>query len=55
VVGTVTKTGGAIGLTSLIGRRTVSIGIIGGMVIGGAIGAATGKAKESLEKLVSKK
>jgi len=55
VVGTATKMIGSIGLTSLIGDATVSIGIIGGTVTGGAIGVATGKAKESLEKLVSKK
>ena len=55
VVGTATKMMGSIGLTSLIGGATVPIGIIGGMATGGAIGVATGKAKESLEKLVSKK
>ena len=55
VVGTATKAIGAVGLTFLIGGATVPIGIIGGMATGGVIGAATGKAKESLEKLVSKK
>ena len=55
VLGTATKAIGAIGLTSLIGSATVPAGIIGGMVTGGAVGAVTGKAKESLEKLVSKK
>ena len=54
-VGTATNAIGAVGLTSLISCATVPIGIIGGMVTGGAIGAVTGKAKESLEKLVSKK
>ena len=55
VVGTATKVVGAIGLTSLIGSVTVPIGAFGGMVTGEAIGTAIGKAKGSLEKLVSKK
>ena len=55
VLGTATKAMGAVGLTSLVGGVTVPAGVIGGMLTAGAVGAITGKSKESLEKLVSKK
>ncbi len=52
-IGTATKVIGAVGLTAVVGGITVPAGIIGGMIIGGTVGAATGKAKASLEKLIS--
>ena len=55
ILGTTTKAIGAIGLTSLVVKKTFPIGIIGGATTGAVIGVAIGKAKESLEKLVSKK
>lgn len=55
VFGTAIKVIGAVGLTSLVGETTVAVGAIGGLVTGGALGAATGAFRESLDDLVSKK
>jgi len=55
IIGTATKTVGAVGLTSMLGGITIPVGFVCGIVTGGTIGAVTGAAKEKLEDLISKK
>lgn len=55
ILGTATKTIGALGLTFLVSNTTVPFGATGGMITSKAISVVTGKVKKSLEKLVSKK